>query len=182
MSTEAVFDGKQELYTESSITRPISWYGTSKAVAEHILQESSPIHSIIRAVISYYPDTNPATIYGSLLRSLQTKKSFGAVDDHYMTPTFIPDLNKAISAITSNSHSGVFHLTPSQVVTPYQFAQMMAQFLGYDEKLIEPRSLITFLGEERAKLRVKYACLDTTVTSEVLGIVPQNLGDVLSTL
>ena len=55
ISTNYVFDGKRQLYDETSETRPVNAYGESKRASEVTLGEVCPDAAVFRAPLLYRP-------------------------------------------------------------------------------------------------------------------------------
>lgn len=167
-STEAIFDGTLQNYDESAAPNPISWYGETKAAAEKVVLDSHCRASIIRAVIAYAVDDNPNTFFGALKQPLQQNKKLTVVSDHFITPTYIPDITRVVNSLIDQELTGIFHLTPQKILTPLRFAEMIAAKYRYDSKLISEVTLEQYLGPTKAALRVKHACLNSTQTQKKL--------------
>ncbi len=164
LSTEAVLSGKKDLYLENDDVDPISWYGSSKAAAEEIVRSVHPSSTIIRAVTAY-DVVLPETIFGRVFSDLIKRKKISLVKDHFLTPTYIPDLIQAIDFVIDNQPSGVFHVTSPQIVTPYDFGKLVIKHHKLPEELVHAVNLETFLGEG-SRIRTKYACLSSEKTEK----------------
>ncbi|MFA5932974.1 MAG: SDR family oxidoreductase [Microgenomates group bacterium] len=179
LSTECVFDGEEPLYEEKSSKNPKNWYGRTKSEAEDIIRTNFPEASIIRAVIAYHENDLEKTLFGKLLQSLKDKKSFGAVTDQIITPTYTDDIIKSISLLIQKPQSGIFHISPDSKTTIYDLAFKLANKFGFDDSLIVGQTLEEYFGEDRAKLRLKNSCLRGEQTKSKLGFAPLTIDDVL---
>lgn len=179
LSTECVFDGCEQSYDEKSVKNPINWYGKTKSDAEDVIIANYPDASIIRAVIAYHEQDQGKTLFGKILSLLESGKNFGAVTDQFITPTYTDDIIKTINLLINNPKSGIFHISPGEKTTIYDFAYKMASKLGFDQSIIVKQTLEEFFGEERAKLRLKNSCLNGEWTKSQLGIIPLTIDEVL---
>lgn len=181
LSSECVFDGGKTGYRELDTRKPKSWYGVTKAEAERIIEEALSSAAIIRGVVAYHDQrTRNKTIFGSFRKLLKNNKSLAAVTDQFFTPTYIDDIWKTLQVILKDDASGVFHVAPSLITTPYQFANDVAQANKYDHTLIGKTTLVQLFGKLKASLRLKNACLDSQKTQRVLGMVYKNVQQVLA--
>lgn len=181
LSTECVFDGNKLQYLESDRTNPKSWYGTTKAAAEQVIINSGANASILRAVIAYSPQ-GKHTIWQKITDSALQNTLLKMANDHYMTPTYVGDLILAIRQVIRHKYTGIFHITPNAAITPFDFAQKIFSHYNYNSGLLKSNNLQTILGLERAKLRLKHACLDSTQTNSILNIPFRLVDEVLKTV
>lgn len=180
LSTECVFDGKsKKSYLEKSKTNPINWYGNTKAHAEQIIMESNIAWTIIRSVIAYDLDESVPSIFSSINNSFKKNTHFSVVSDQKFTPTFIPDIYKSIWRVIKNNQLGIFHITPPNSITPYQFAIAIGKHFGYDLSLVRKQRMIEYMGVDSAKLRLKNASLDSKASAQSLKFKPKNILDAL---
>ncbi len=180
LSTECVFDGKsKKSYLEKSKTNPINWYGNTKAHAEQIIMESNIAWTIIRSVIAYDLDESVPSIFSAINNSFKKNTHFSVVSDQKFTPTFIPDIYKSIWRVIKNNQLGIFHITPPNSITPYQFAIAIGKHFGYDLSLVRKQRMIEYMGVDSAKLRLKNASLDSKASAQSLKFKPKNILDAL---
>jgi len=176
LSTECVFDGKKDKYTEHDAVNPINWYGVTKAEAEsRIIEIMNNNYAIVRSNMAYHPHDEQKTIFGKVISLFEKQESFQMVDDQYMTPTFTDDILKGIKTVIETKESGINHVVPREVITPFDFGIKVAKRFGYDEVLLKPISILDFFGKERAKLRLKHACLDGIMTEKKLQFVSRSV-------
>jgi dTDP-4-dehydrorhamnose reductase len=137
ISTDFVFDGAKEYYTEEDEPNPINWYGETKLRGEEILQESGADASILR--ISYpYRGHFPAKkdFVRVMIDKLQKKEPVTAVTDHIFTPTFIDDIALVIDDFLQRDLQGVYHVVGGSSMSVYDGIHMIAKTFGFDESLI----------------------------------------------
>ena len=120
-------------------------------------------------------------MFGRIQQSFQRQKPFSVVANQYLTPTYTPDIVKAIITVINNQQlSGVFHISSNMEITPYQFSQVIAEHFGYDAHLAQPATMTEYLGSRRAAWRLRHASLDGKVTQKKLGYQPLTISEVLS--
>jgi dTDP-4-dehydrorhamnose reductase len=95
ISTDYVFDGtKEDSYLESDPTGPINVYGRSKLEGEQSVMKTCERHLILRTAWVYSPwGTN---FVKTMLRLATTRQDIGVVADQFGSPTYGPDLARAI--------------------------------------------------------------------------------------
>ncbi|HWJ92469.1 MAG TPA: SDR family oxidoreductase [Flavisolibacter sp.] len=137
LSTDFVFSGEKEIYSEEDDTAPVNYYGYTKERAEAEVRNYQGNWSIVRTILVYGKPLgsrqNLLTTVAAGLRKGQQLKIFG---DQVRTPTFVGDLVKGICAIIEKRAQGIFHLSGKDVRTPYQMAVEVANYLGFDVELI----------------------------------------------
>ncbi len=180
LSTESVFgQSKQSCPLEMATRNPVSWYGFTKAVAEEEVIELGDRGVILRSVVAYSLDRSIPTIYAQMANEFLKGENWFAVTDQYFTPTVINDIQNGIYQTLARDLQGVIHIVNPQLITPYHFAKKIAKHLGYDEDLVLPKTLEEYFGLQRAGYRLRYACLDATLSSKKLGFTPQTIDEVL---
>lgn len=176
MSTECVFEGVKARHSETDQPNPKNWYGITKAEAEAYILNNLSDAAIIRGVVAYHPNDNgKGTIFGKLLSRFKAGVAFTAVGDQFFTPTAIPDIVRTIELVIERQLAGIFHVAASQKTTPYVFARQLAELRGFDSSLVQETTLLDFLGEKKAVLRLQHACLNTRLTRQKLKISFKNL-------
>jgi dTDP-4-dehydrorhamnose reductase len=180
LSTECVFDGTTPFYDEHAEPSPKNWYGQTKAAAEKHVSKLGSLGTIIRATIAYHPEDNNQTIYGKIEQLYKQNKPFSVVSDQYVTYTYTPDIIKTILAVYKKKISGVVHVSTNQELTPFEFSQTLAKYVGYDSQLARPVSMVEYLGEQKAKLRLQHASLGNTTSHHKVGFKPRTLLEVLA--
>ncbi len=181
LSTECVFDGQKSAYQEADQPAPINWYGQTKAEAEQAIIQSGCKYTILRAVIAYAP-TGRQTLWQKIAQTLQTKGSITMATDHWMTPTYLPDIATVLDTCLQNDLTGIYHLSPASSLSPFSFAQKIAQALGYSKDVVIPKTLVEIMGQAKAELRLTHACLNAQKTEEQLGLKFTSLDEVIKTL
>lgn len=122
ISTDYVFDGQKDTYTETDATNPLSVYGKSKLAGEDAIARTLPTHIIIRT----------ARVFSDLTENFATKlrrsekTHFKIIDNQLSGPTPARDLARAILKIVDNPHTfGIFHYNGEPGVTRDDFARAL---------------------------------------------------------
>lgn len=139
LSTDFIFDGAQGPYKETDTPNPISHYGQSKWASEKMLMESDISWAIVRTQLVYgiVPHLQRSNIILWVKKNLEEGKPIKVVNDQWRTPTLAEDLARGCVQVAEKEAEGIFHLSGSELLTPYDMAMATAQYFGLDASLIE---------------------------------------------
>lgn len=139
LSTDFIFSGEQGMYAEEDTAAPVNYYGETKLLAEKVVQEYTGPWSIVRTVLVYgKPICGRGNLLTSVAENLKSGKPLKIFNDQVRTPTYVEDLAKGIVSIIEKEKRGIFHLSGSDVMTPYDMAIAVAKYLHLNESLITP--------------------------------------------
>jgi dTDP-4-dehydrorhamnose reductase len=148
ISTDFVFDGENTPkggYAEEDQPHPVNWYAQTKYKGEEIIRNSGLPFIIIRIGYPYRKEFGPKKDFArAILARLQNNLAVTAVTDHIMTPTFIDDIGSALDILISAKQEGIFHLTGSQSLSPYEAAMLIALKFNLNKSLITPTTRSEF--------------------------------------
>lgn len=140
ISTDFVFDGSstpENGYEETDKPNPVNWYAETKYRGEEIVRNSNLPYIISRIAYPYRKDFElKKDFVRAIIDRLKNNLPIAAISDHKMTPTFIDDIAFALDKLIEADHTGIFHVTGSQSLTPYSAALLIADQFGFDKKLI----------------------------------------------
>jgi dTDP-4-dehydrorhamnose reductase len=121
LSTDYVFDGQSASPYETDHPRaPQSVYGKSKSDAEEKVLAILPDCCIVRTAWVFgiggkcFPDT--------ILKLAETRQALEIVDDQRGSPTYTPDLARAIIQLCRRNATGIVHVTNDGECTWFEFA------------------------------------------------------------
>ncbi|MEY2414493.1 MAG: dTDP-4-dehydrorhamnose reductase [Acidobacteriaceae bacterium] len=154
LSTDYVFDGKGSLPYETDHPRaPRSVYGKSKAQAEAEIREILPDCCIVRTSWLFgaggkcFPDT--------ILKLAESRREIDVVDDQRGSPTYSPDLARAIAELCRRDAHGIVHVTNRGDCSWFEFASEIVKLSG-SNTIVRPTSSDKF---PRPAERPKYSVL-----------------------
>lgn len=147
ISTDFVFDGTKNVYSEDNAPNSINWYGKTKYEGEKIVQSLKAPWIIARIAYPYRAKFERLDFARGILKRLQERLPVFAVQDHIFTPTFIDDIAKAIDALIKNKAQGIFHVVGSQSLTPFESARIIADTYGFDQKTITATTRAEFFKD-----------------------------------
>jgi dTDP-4-dehydrorhamnose reductase len=146
LSTDFIFDGADGPYTEEATPNPISIYGASKLRAEKLIEASSIRWAIARTVLVFgiVADMSRTNIILWVKKSLEEGKQINVVTDQFRTPTLAEDLAIGCWLIAQKEAQGIFNISGSDFLTPYEMAVKTAKFYGLPTDLIKQADSSTF--------------------------------------
>lgn len=146
LSTDFIFDGADGPYTEEATPNPISIYGASKLRAEKLIEDSSIRWAIARTVLVFgiVADMSRTNIILWVKKSLEEGKQINVVTDQFRTPTLAEDLAIGCWLIAQKEAQGIFNISGSDFLTPYEMAIKTAKFYGLPTDLIKQADSSTF--------------------------------------
>ena len=136
-STDYIFDGVSGPYTETSPTNALSAYGQAKLEAEHVLAEALG-DQLLTARTSWVfgPETQGKNFSYQLAKTLSAGKTLECPSDQISSPSYGPDVARAVVALVEAGHSGLIHVAGPEVMGRVAFAQGIARGFGLDTSLI----------------------------------------------
>lgn len=171
LSTDYVFDGVNDSYTEHSPIAPLNVYGASKAAGD-LAVSTAPKHYIVRTGWVVGAGKNFVSTMASLAnRDIQPQ----VVHDQRGRLTFADDLAKGIAHLLATTPEyGVYNLTGAGDVVGWDEVAM-AVFIGcgHDPAEVHPVSSEQYYGEREHAERPSISTLDLSKI-EATGFSPQN--------
>jgi len=128
-STDYVFDGsKSTAYSEADTPNPLNVYGKTKLAGEQAVQAVSSAHYILRT--SWVYAAEGANFLNTILRLAREHRELRIVDDQTGAPTWAsPIATMTVQMLAfgikglADPPYGLYHLTASEAVTWFGFAQ-----------------------------------------------------------
>ena len=137
MSTNEVFDGQKGApYYEHEHPHPINPYARSKLAAEVYTRLHLSRFYIVRTAWLYARGGN--NFPSKIVRAADQHGQLRVVCDELSSPTYAPDLAKAIHSLIRTQHYGIYHLTNEGVCSRYELARRILDLSGRKQVPIEP--------------------------------------------
>ncbi len=154
LSTDFIFDGSEGPLDETAEPNPVNYYGESKLAAENIVKDSKLEWAIARTVLVYgiSPGMSRSNIILWVKEKLEKGEEIRVVNDQFRTPTLAEDLALGCYLIAQRRARGIFNISGSDFLTPYQMAVQTADFFGLDKSLIHETDSKTFTQPARRPL------------------------------
>ena len=139
ISTDFIFDGTHGPVDETEKPNPLSYYGKSKLEGEVLVQKSKIKWAILRTVLVYgvTKDMSRSNIVLWVKKSLEEGKTINVVSDQWRTPTLAEDLAMGCVLAAKKKATGIFNISGSEMLTPYDIAIRTADFFNLDKGLIK---------------------------------------------
>jgi dTDP-4-dehydrorhamnose reductase len=136
LSSDLVFDGRLDrAYDEADARSPLNVYGHSKAAAEAAIAALPGRHLMVRTAAFFSPfDNHNFAVHAC--RALARGEPFVASGEHFVTPTYVPDLCNAILDLAIDGEAGLWHLTNGEACSWAEFARALAQAVDLDPDLV----------------------------------------------
>jgi dTDP-4-dehydrorhamnose reductase len=146
VSTDFIFSGEKGPLTEEEVPAPINFYGESKLAAERAVQAGAGKWAIVRTVLVYgiVQDYGRTNIVLWVRDSLRAGKEIKVVDDQFRTPTLAEDLAQGCWLVAQHNAEGIYNISSSELLTPYQMALQVADYFQLDKSLIVKADGSTF--------------------------------------
>jgi len=142
LSTDYVFDGtKATPYYEWDAPNPRSVYGKSKWAGEQEVRQHLSRFFLVRT--SWLVGKKGRNFVDTILRLAGERDVLEVVNDQRGSPTFTPDLSKAISWLIESDVFGTYHITNSGDCTWYDFAGEIIRQTGL-KKQVRPTDSQTY--------------------------------------
>ncbi len=125
ISTDFIFNGDKDYYTEESTPSPVNWYGQTKFWGEKVLGDDS---LIVR--ISYpfgYKSEVKKDFIWAIMSILKEKGSIDLIDDQVITPTFIEDIVNGIDFLIEKKTRGVINMVGNNSYTPFEIGEIITK-------------------------------------------------------
>jgi dTDP-4-dehydrorhamnose reductase len=137
LSTEYVFDGRDGPYGEDAPPSPVSVYGRSKLAGEAAVLRADPSNLAIRTTVVYSWRPGEKNFLMQLVEQLGSGRRMRVPVDQVSSPTYAPDLGRAIAALAAGSAAGVLNVAGPDVLGRHAFAVRAAGILGLDPALLD---------------------------------------------
>jgi len=136
ISTDFVFDGTNEKYSEDDEPNPINWYAQTKYEGENIINKSGISSSILRIAYPYRAKFDGKRDFvRNILERLRSNEAVYGIIDHIFTPTFIDDIASALNVFLKRELPGIYHVVGSQSLTTYDAIRKIADIWHFKARI-----------------------------------------------
>lgn len=137
-SSDYVFDGHKNSYTEEDAVSPINEYGRQKAEAEAGVLAADPRNLVVRTSGAYGWQWEPKNFVLQIRAKLQARERMKVAADLAYNPTAVENLAEVVADLIDGARSGIYHVVGADRIQRYDFAVKVARAFGLDESLLEP--------------------------------------------
>jgi dTDP-4-dehydrorhamnose reductase len=136
-STDYVFDGVSGPYSETDPTNALSVYGQAKLEAEEALaRELGDSQLNVRTCWVFGPERQGKNFAYQLVRTLRAGRELTCPSDQISSPSYGPDVARAVIALVEAKQSGVIHVAGPEVMSRPDFARAIASAFDLNVNLI----------------------------------------------
>jgi len=141
VSTDYVFDGVEGMRKESDKTNPLGFYGKSKLEGELAVMNLASSWCIARTSTPFglHPTKKSFPVW--ITENLLDHKQINVIVDQFTSPTYASNLSKMLIEIAKRQIVGVIHLAGATRISRYEMAELLAEKLYLDKKLLKPVSI-----------------------------------------
>lgn len=177
VSTDYIFDGMKEMKKENDTPNPLGFYGKSKLAGELALNNLASSYSIARISTPFGVHKTKKSFPLWVKENLEEKKEINVLTDQFTSPTYVPNLSKMLIEITTRQIAGIIHISGASRISRYEMAEMIADKLDLDKKLLNP---ISTSEMNWTAMRPKDSSLDVSYANSILKNKPQKIEDSLN--
>lgn len=158
VSTDFIFSGENGPYGEEAEATPVNFYGETKLTGEELVKNAKTSWAIARTVLVYgiANDLSRTNIILWVKSSLEAGKEIQVVDDQVRTPTLAEDLAAGCILIAEQKAEGIFNISGSDVLTPYEMAIMTADFFELNKDLIKKSDSTRFTQPAKRPMKTGF--------------------------
>ncbi len=158
VSTDFIFSGEEGPLDENAAPAPVNYYGETKLECEQLVKACKTKWTIARTVLVFgiAHDMSRTNIVLWVKSSLEAGKEIQVVDDQYRTPTLAEDLAAGCILIAEKGAEGVFNISGPDFLTPYEMANITADYFGLNKGLIKRADSSTFSQPAKRPLKTGF--------------------------
>jgi dTDP-4-dehydrorhamnose reductase len=158
-STDQVFDGMKDAYSEADPVAPLNRYAKSKAKGEAVVRAIIPDRCLIlRTAWLYGPDVARKNFILRLIKRLSQGEDVAVPHDQWGTPTYSEDLARATRYLVERGDTGTYHAVGPDFIDRVSLARKVCARFGLDERWLIPMAT-SDLGQAAPRpLRVRLDC------------------------
>jgi dTDP-4-dehydrorhamnose reductase len=140
VSTDLVFDGEGEWYTETDAASPTSIYGATKLEAErYVLDYANGV--VVRVSLLFGPSlAGQESFFDKQSVALHEHKPCTLFKDEWRTPLSLLSAARGLMAVAATDYQGLLHLGGPERMSRLEMGQRLARSLGLDDSLLQAAS------------------------------------------
>ncbi len=136
-SSDAVFAGTADSYSEEDPPEPVNWYGRTKADGERVVRMAHTDSVILRiSLVLGFPVTDGNSFLEGLQKRLAAGTPVPCAIDEVRTPIDVLSLSECVLELCRSTYTGALHLGSTNSVDRYTLTRRAAALLGYPETLV----------------------------------------------
>jgi len=143
ISTDYVFDGRKEHYSESDAPNPLNVYGASKLAGEILTKIANDNFYIIRTswLFGIHKSGKGHNFVSLMLEKAKNGENIKVVDDQFGSPTYTYDLAAKIKElIEKNAPADIYHITNTSSCSWHELAEKIFELVKLNPKIEKIKS------------------------------------------
>lgn len=142
-STDAFFDREGYVFKEEDEPCPVNFYGETKARSERAVLKENPQALIVRVnFFGWSPVAQRRLNLGEwIVTDLMKNEKLQLFGDVIFTPLYAAVLGRAVTELSLQKASGIYHVVGDDTVSKLEFGQRLCRRFGLNEELIIPSRL-----------------------------------------
>lgn len=141
ISTDHLYQGNEDFYTEFSPKSPINIYAKTKSLAEDYLIKSFSNYLIIRTNFFGWGSVRRKSFTDHIIDTLRLGSNINLFDDVFFTPILIDKLLLYILNLLEKNAYGIFNISSSNKISKYAFGMKLCDIFSLDRNLIYKSSI-----------------------------------------
>lgn len=138
ISTDAVFDGTKEEYTESDTPNPLGVYSRTKLDGEHAVLDANPDAIVARINLFGWSLFGTRSLAEWFFYNLQAGKTVNGFTDVVFCTQLVNDLAGVLFTMLEKDLSGIYHVVGADCISKYEFGLEMARRCSVSESMVIP--------------------------------------------
>lgn len=171
-STDSVFSGRKEKYTEESLICPTCWYGRQKVSAEYLVWANG--YNVLRFPFLIAPSlvSNKNHFYDYIVGELSAGREIEMFSDYIRTAIDFKTASEITIQIVESSKPipSLLNVSADEPLSKYDIGLRIAKRIGADEKLVVPVTMEQGIENQFSHGRSQTVILDNSKVKEFLGI------------
>ena len=138
-STDYVFDGLKDSFSETDIPNPLNVYGLSKLAGEQLVKIAAPSFYIVRtcALFGAKQGGQKMNFVDSIVAKAKAGEALNVVNNLFTSPTYSLDLaQKTKELLEAQPAFGIYHLSSSGSCSWYEFALEILKQAGIKARVV----------------------------------------------
>lgn len=130
-SSDAVFSGEEDFYSEEDVPQPVNYYGKTKAAAEKEILSVFPEAVVIRiSFVMGFHKTGGVSYLIWLKNKLKEGGEIISPKEEIRTPIDVMTLSDVVLEIAENQIRGFIHIGSTDSINRYDLTKKLIHFLG----------------------------------------------------
>lgn len=141
ISTDHLFDGIQDFYSEDDAIRPLNYYAYTKGLAETMVTSVCPTSLIVRTNFYGIGLKHHNSFAVNILNDLVRKKKVNLFGDVCFNPVLIDVVIEKIQKLLDKNAFGIYNISSNESISKYDFGVLLAKHYQLDGSLIKSISI-----------------------------------------